>query len=273
MALTTGAFVDFAVIWDKDHDTRVIKAVENIYRAGFLGSILMIGERQGMLNAIVSEHVQDPKLLSSLEDKLRAVAKKMEGDPWSSSLCRLEGPNHEIIDDLDHRVSLYLTNLKMLWRLGVRVGAQDRKRQLPDLTDEQVLAIVKSVPGDTKKAEQTRILLMQSLAKEIEADKERKAGTVQDHAAKVARRLRPEFPDLTDEQILAIVKCVPGDSQDAREARAKLLLNLEKQIKAEKDGTPFGMTVCSPIEAEAWEQDVPATNAPNHGPKIRLVES
>src|SRR5882757_5583273 len=61
--LSTGALADFAVIWDEDHDTRVIKAVESIYRAGFLGSLLMIGERKGALNAIVSQGVQDPKLL------------------------------------------------------------------------------------------------------------------------------------------------------------------------------------------------------------------
>jgi hypothetical protein len=34
--------------------------------------------------------------------------------------------------------------------------------------------------------------------------------------------------------MLAIIKCVPGDDEDARKARAKLLLNAQKQIKAEK---------------------------------------
>ena len=78
--LKTGASADLAVIWDEDHDTRVIKAVEAIYRAGFLGSILMIGERKGTLNAIVSESVKDPTLLNILEDKLRAVAKNGDDD-------------------------------------------------------------------------------------------------------------------------------------------------------------------------------------------------
>jgi hypothetical protein len=80
----------------------------------------MIGERKGTLNAIVSEHVQDPKLLSSLVDKLRGVAQRMKGDPWSSSLSMLDSPNHEIIEDDDDKVSLYLANLKMLWQLGVK---------------------------------------------------------------------------------------------------------------------------------------------------------
>src|SRR5713226_167389 len=118
--LEAGAPADLAVIWDEDHDTRVIKAVELIYRSGFLGSILMIGERKGTLNAIVSEDVQDPKLLSSLEEKLSAVARKMQDDPWSSSLRMLNSPNHEIIDDDDAKVSLYLSNLTMLWQLGVK---------------------------------------------------------------------------------------------------------------------------------------------------------
>jgi len=117
--LTRGTSTDFAIIWDEDHDTRIIDAVESIYRAGFLGSFLMIGEREGSLNAIVVDHL-DPKLMISLEEKLRGVAHKREGDPWTSSVRRLDGPNHKIIDDLDHKVTLYLMNLKMLWRLGMK---------------------------------------------------------------------------------------------------------------------------------------------------------
>jgi hypothetical protein len=153
--LTRGASADFAVIWDEDHDTRVFQALEAIYRAGFLGSILMIGERKGTLNAIVSESAKDPKLLRVLEDKLRAVAEKMDGDPWSSSLRTLDSPNREIIDDDDARVSLYLANLKMLWGLGMKIGLKEQvmrtmKRKaaittLRNLTPLQFSAIVKSI--------------------------------------------------------------------------------------------------------------------------------
>jgi hypothetical protein len=121
-----GVEADFAIIWDADHDTRVIKAVEAIYQAGFLSSILMIGERRGTLHAIVLGQTQ-PKHLEAqlhryLEEQLQDVAQSNEGDPWSSSLRTLADPGRQIIDDDDDKVRLYLANLKMLWRLGVRVS-------------------------------------------------------------------------------------------------------------------------------------------------------
>lgn len=120
--LSGGIEVDFAVIWDADHDTRVIKAVEAIYRAGFLSSILMIGERKGTLHAIASDNVLQEggdHHFKYLEKKLHDVAQGMEGDPWSSSLRRFASPGREIINDEEEKVRLYLSNLKMLWRLGV----------------------------------------------------------------------------------------------------------------------------------------------------------
>jgi hypothetical protein len=276
VSLRTGAYADLAIIWDEDHDIRVIKAIEAIYRAGFLGSILMIGERKGTLNAIVSDHVQDLKVLNSLEEKLRVVAQKMDGDPWSSSLRKIDGPNHEIIDDLDHKVALYLANLKMLWRLGVKVSAQDRTKQSLDLTQEQILAIVRSIPGDNKKAEETRVLLIRSLADQIAAEKQQIDPKTTEHDSdNVARKFRPEFPDLTDEQILAIVKSIPGEGEDAEKTRIRLLLNLEKQIKAEKEGTPFRLTAWTSVEAETKEDRQPKAEDHSVGPapKFRLVEN
>jgi hypothetical protein len=281
LPLTVGAPTDFAVIWDGDHDTRVIKAIESIYRAGLLGSILMVGERQGTLNVIASEQVQNSKLLKTLEDKVRSIAQKMDDDPWSSSVRVLDSPSHEIIDDRHDKVSLYLSNLKMLWQLGVKVSVRDRTKPLPELTDEQVLAIGKCVPGDSKKAEQTRILLMRTLARQLEAEKEGKAETCESYYAAVAPKLRSEFQDLTEEQILAVMKCVPGESENAHKCRVKLLLNLEKQIQAEKQGMPFSMTVWTPIEADISEQAAVAATerieTEDHRaesiPKIRLLES
>ena len=165
-----------------------------------MGSILIIGERKGTLNAIASGHIQDPKLLDTIEDKLRSIAQKMDRDPWSSSVRTLDSPSHEIIDDRHDRVSLYLSNLKMLWQLGVKVGARDRKGGLSDLTDEQIMAVARCIPGDNKKAEQTRIMLLGSLARQIAAEKQGKAETSEGYYAKVARKLRPEFLDLTEEQ-------------------------------------------------------------------------
>jgi hypothetical protein len=202
MQLTTGASADIAVIWDEDHDARVIKALETIYREGFLGSILMIGERQGTLNAIVSERVEDPTLLKLLEDKLLAVAQHMEGDPWTSTLHKLDSPEHEIIEDDNDKICLYLKNLKMLWRLGVNLTPKDRirarraetrKATLSNLTDEQIVAIVRSVPGTGDPADVARFGALLNAAAEIKAKREKEAVATQkpeDPVTNPSRKIR-----------------------------------------------------------------------------------
>jgi hypothetical protein len=49
--LPEGQFADFAVIWDEDHDVRVIRPIEEIYRRGLLSSFLMFGEQRGLFTA------------------------------------------------------------------------------------------------------------------------------------------------------------------------------------------------------------------------------
>jgi hypothetical protein len=53
--LSVGRFADFAVIWDEDHDARVIEPIEQIYRQGLLSSFLMFGENKGVFTAILSD--------------------------------------------------------------------------------------------------------------------------------------------------------------------------------------------------------------------------
>jgi hypothetical protein len=116
--LKVGHFADFAVIWDEDHDRRVIQAIERIYQLGFLGSFGIIGERKGILYALVNGPVQGLQR-PYLERQLHAVAQGMD-DPWSSSLDFSEYNPNRIIDDDYRKVGLYLDNLKMLWNLGVK---------------------------------------------------------------------------------------------------------------------------------------------------------
>jgi hypothetical protein len=55
--VSKGHFADFAVIWDEDHDLRVMEPVEEIYHRGLLSSFLMFGEHKGSFTAIVSNEV------------------------------------------------------------------------------------------------------------------------------------------------------------------------------------------------------------------------
>lgn len=57
-ALSRGKFADFAVIWDEDHDVRVVEAIEQIYRQGLLSSFVMFGERKGSFTAIVANEIE-----------------------------------------------------------------------------------------------------------------------------------------------------------------------------------------------------------------------
>ena len=55
--LSSGQFADFAVIWDEDHDVRVIEPIQEIYRRGLLSSFLMFGERKGTFSAVLSTEI------------------------------------------------------------------------------------------------------------------------------------------------------------------------------------------------------------------------
>src|ERR1700692_4902503 len=51
--LPLGSLLDFAVIWDEDHDERVIEVIENIYFSGLLAPVRFIGERKGSLSVLI----------------------------------------------------------------------------------------------------------------------------------------------------------------------------------------------------------------------------
>ncbi len=210
--LPEGRFTDFAVIWDEDHDVRVIEPIEQIYRAGILSSFIMFGERDRLFTAILSSKVLahapgvpfDPAFLNtidelglsprsanclkndgivyigeliqryeadllrapnfgrrSLQEIKQALARvglqlgmdvpgweddKIENltkdsgqigvlkakvqticqslnEPLTSSVVALRDFRNTIIDDRHEKVNLYLSNVEMLWHLGLAPGA------------------------------------------------------------------------------------------------------------------------------------------------------
>ena len=124
---------DFAVIWDEDHDERVIDVIERIYMAGLLSPVQFIGERKGGLSIILAARYycgssddfrgeEFHKLVSPLVD--------VNGDSWNVELgCfdrhdksargnQTELPS--IIQDDDEVAFTYLKNIDNLWRLGTK---------------------------------------------------------------------------------------------------------------------------------------------------------
>lgn len=121
---------DFAVIWDEDHDTRVIEVIERIYMAGLLSPVQFIGERKGTLTAIVAArfYFSGTKVQTeAYRDAIEEIAQDID-DPWTvelGSFDRSPGSPQQtffegIISDTNHRVGLYLANIDSLWGLGTK---------------------------------------------------------------------------------------------------------------------------------------------------------
>lgn len=49
----------FAIIWDKDHDERVLSVLEGLYAVDLLKHIVIIGEHKGHLTVLVSKHIEN----------------------------------------------------------------------------------------------------------------------------------------------------------------------------------------------------------------------
>ena len=59
--LAQGELLDFAIIWDEDHDERVIEPIEEMYFAGLLAPVRFIGERKGTLSVLIDSAAWDEK--------------------------------------------------------------------------------------------------------------------------------------------------------------------------------------------------------------------
>lgn len=123
---------DFAVIWDDDHDTRVIDVVEAIYMAGLLSPIQFIGERKGTLTVIVAAKfyfAHGKADLDAYVKQLNAISEDPNhGDSWPTEVGmfdRSPGTVHQtelhgLIMADEHRVITYLRNIDSLWSLGTK---------------------------------------------------------------------------------------------------------------------------------------------------------
>lgn len=119
--LPAGTLHDFAIIWDEDHDERIIEVIERMYLAGLLAPVLAIGERKGCLTVLVSDEAKARLGAGGLE-RYRALIQPLaeaDGDVWSVDVSGF-GPESGIISASDEEVELYLRSIDLLWRLGSR---------------------------------------------------------------------------------------------------------------------------------------------------------
>jgi hypothetical protein len=118
---------DFAVIWDEDHDDRVMEAIEQIYLAGLLAPVLFIGEKKGNLTVVLDLRFFQlpPQKVEQYEADILQISENLP-DSWPAFVGsfdrdltkRVSGPSASIIADTDDRVEVYLRNIDSLWGLG-----------------------------------------------------------------------------------------------------------------------------------------------------------
>lgn len=130
--LVQGEIHDFAIVWDEDHDTRVIEAVERIYMAGLLSPVQFIGERKGSLTVIVAAkfywHVD-----TDIDDYKRQVQEAIKplDDYWPVEVGMFDraGARHAdwhqtdpcgLINDKEYKVNVYMANIDSIWNLGTK---------------------------------------------------------------------------------------------------------------------------------------------------------
>lgn len=122
---------DFAIIWDEDHDDRVVPVVEGLLMAGLLAPTLFIGERKGNLTVVVDAALFDGTQINPdkyTEDVEHVCQVSTDADYWPVEVVALErtpeGLDGEglggLINDRSHRVLSYLRGIDVLWNLGLK---------------------------------------------------------------------------------------------------------------------------------------------------------
>lgn len=74
---------DFAVLWDEDHDKRIIPVIERLYVNGLLFPVQFIGERKGVITAILASKSWYSSIeadLKSYQTKFEALSGEVEND-------------------------------------------------------------------------------------------------------------------------------------------------------------------------------------------------
>lgn len=123
---------DFAVIWDEDHDERVIEAIERLYLAGLLFPVQYIGERKGGITLILAAKyywlIEDDNYREKVE---HIMSNELSADCWPVEIgmfdkALVDGVHpHQtdymgFIADTPKRVDTYIRHIDNLWNIGSR---------------------------------------------------------------------------------------------------------------------------------------------------------
>lgn len=120
---------DFAVIWDDDHDTRIIPVLEEMLMAGVLPGVQFIGEHKGLLTVILASatyYTIDIKAFVEKVTKLTEAA----GDCWQVDVGMFDHHpgNLALLHQCDFREIIggqdadraFLFTIDAMWSLGTK---------------------------------------------------------------------------------------------------------------------------------------------------------
>lgn len=131
---------DFAVIWDEDHDTRIIPVLEEMLMAGLLPGVQFIGEHKGHLSVILAAPTYYEIDLTAFTNKVEKLSAAAQ-DFWNVEVGlfdRTEG-NLKVQDQCDFQNLVgtrdadvaYMFTIDAMWSLGTKewrsVDEQDSK--------------------------------------------------------------------------------------------------------------------------------------------------
>lgn len=129
------ALQNVAIIWDEDHDLRIIPCLEALLMAGLLHAISLIGERKGgvtiVLNSMAAvdmDEDQKRKYQEEITQVINEVVSTKHEDFWAITFGEMtETPSlstrgHEIfhrdlIQDEVQKIETYIRNINNLWNI------------------------------------------------------------------------------------------------------------------------------------------------------------
>lgn len=118
------SYQTLAIIWDEDHDTRIMNVIHRMHSKGLLFPVLFVGERKGGLTVILDDEsflwLSNKNLLQNYKDDIEKLAQGLIQDSWNSEVIDFSSMRFPIISDSDENVELYLRNIKMLWGLDIK---------------------------------------------------------------------------------------------------------------------------------------------------------
>lgn len=108
-------FHDVAVIWDEDHDLRVIWVMEQLAANRLLEPILAIGERKGGIT-VLTDSPQRDQYVRAVGD----ITSNVPSDCFGCTVEPLSLATGMIINADEERVRAYLNGIHAVWDLGAK---------------------------------------------------------------------------------------------------------------------------------------------------------